>query len=247
MRKLEPGASLTLSSDLLTEVIPGTGSVTLAASPLGGIDVPALLQALDRYPYGCTEQVVSRALPLLSVNRLAALAQLGLDGTADERVKGAIDRVLSRQDSSGAFGLWSAGQAEDLWLTAYATDFLTRARERGFAVPPTAMALALDRLRNSVANANEVTDGGLDLAYAAYVLARNGRPVMGDLRYLADTKLAAFATPLARGQIAAALALLGDRTRARTAFEAAVAALRAERDGGAYRPITARACATAPG
>ncbi|SFU85477.1 hypothetical protein SAMN02799631_02714 [Methylobacterium sp. 174MFSha1.1] len=235
VRTLAPGASLTVSGDLLAEVIPGTGSVTLAASPFGGIDVPALLQALDRYPYGCTEQVVSRALPLLSVNRLAALAQLGLDGSADERVRGAIDRVLSRQDSSGAFGLWSAGQAEDLWLTAYATDFLTRAKERGFAVPPTALTLALDRLRNSVANASEVTEGGLDLAYAAYVLARNGRPVMGDLRYLADTKLASFATPLARGQIAAALALLGDRTRARTAFEAAVAALRAERDGGAYR------------
>ncbi|AWN45347.1 alpha-2-macroglobulin [Methylobacterium terrae] len=235
VRTLEPGGSLTLSGDLLAEVIPGTGAVTLAASPFGGIDVPALLQALDRYPYGCTEQVVSRALPLLAVNRLAALSQLGLDGSADERVRGAIDRVLSRQDASGAFGLWSAGNAEDLWLTAYATDFLTRARERGFAVPPTALSLALDRLRNTVANATEVTEGGLDLAYAAYVLARNGRPVMGDLRYLADTKLASFATPLARGQIAAALALLGDRTRARTAFEAALGALRAERDGGTYR------------
>ncbi|KMO41465.1 alpha-2-macroglobulin [Methylobacterium variabile] len=235
VRTLEPGASLTLSGDLLADVIPGTGSVTVAASPFGGIDVPALLQALDRYPYGCTEQIVSRALPLLSVNRLATLAQLGLDGTADERVRGAVERVLARQDSSGAFGLWSAGNAEDLWLTAYATDFLTRARERGIPVPQTAMTLALDRLRNTVANATEVTEGGLDLAYAAYVLARNGRPVMGDLRYLADTKLASFATPLARGQIAAALALLGDRARARIAFEAAVAALRAERDSGAYR------------
>ncbi len=131
IRTLEPGASLTLSGDLLAEVIPGTGAVTVAASPLSGIDVPALLQALDRYPYGCTEQVVSRALPLLSVNRLAALSQLGLDGTADERVRNAIDRVLTRQDASGAFGLWSAGNAEDLWLTAYATDFLTRAKERG--------------------------------------------------------------------------------------------------------------------
>ncbi|MFH6781836.1 MULTISPECIES: alpha-2-macroglobulin family protein [Methylobacterium] len=235
VRTLAPGASLTLSGDLLADVIPGTGAVTVAASPLGGIDVPALLQALDRYPYGCTEQVVSRALPLLSVNRLAALSQLGLDGSADERVRGAIDRVLSRQDSSGAFGLWSAGNVEDPWLTAYAADFLTRAREHGFPVPQQALSLALDRLRNTVANAADVTEGGLDLAYAAYVLARNGRPVMGDLRYLADTKLAAFATPLARGQIAAALALLGDRARARTAFEAALGALRAERDGGAYR------------
>ena len=32
---------------------------------------------------------------------------------------------------------------------------------------------ALDYLRNAVANATEVKDGGADLAYAAYVLARN--------------------------------------------------------------------------
>ena len=63
-------------------------------------------------------------------------------------------------------------------------------------MPQTAFAIALDRLRNAVANTTEVGEGGMDIAYAAYVLARNGRPVMGDLRYLADTKLAAFATPL---------------------------------------------------
>ena len=67
------------------------------------LDVPALLQALDRYPYGCSEQTVSRAMPLLYVNRLAALDQLGLDDKADERVREAIDRVLPRQDSNGRF------------------------------------------------------------------------------------------------------------------------------------------------
>ncbi|GJD49818.1 Alpha-2-macroglobulin [Methylobacterium crusticola] len=235
VRPLEPGASLTLSGDLLAEMIPGTGSLSVSASPLPGLDLPALLQALDRYPYGCTEQTVSRALPLLYVNRLAARDRLATDGALDERVRAAIDRVLARQDSSGAFGLWSSAGSEDVWLTAYVADFLTRARERGFAVPQTAFGLALDRLRNVVANTSEVSGGGMDLAYAAYVLARNGRPVMGDLRYLADTKLSAFATPLARGQIAAALALLGDRGRAQKAFEAAVAALRQERDKADYR------------
>jgi uncharacterized protein YfaS (alpha-2-macroglobulin family) len=59
---------------------------------------------------------------------------------------------------------------------------------------------------------------------------------MGDLRYLADTQMNAFGTPLARGQIAAALALLGDRGRAQAAFGAAVQRLRESRDDRAYRP-----------
>ncbi|KQO85005.1 alpha-2-macroglobulin [Methylobacterium sp. Leaf90] len=235
VRPLEPGAGLDLTPDLLADILPGTGAVSVSANRLGGIDVAALLQSLDRYPYGCSEQIVSRAMPLLYVNALAATEKLGLDGKLDERVRGAIERVLARQDSSGAFGAWSTENAGDTWLAAYVTDFLTRARERGFAVPQTAFNSALDRLRNTVANTTNVENGGMDLAYAAYVLARNGRPVMGDLRYLADTKLTDFATPLGRGQLAAALALLGDRGRAQKGFEAAVQALQAERDRGTYR------------
>ncbi|MCJ2012573.1 alpha-2-macroglobulin family protein [Methylobacterium sp. J-076] len=235
VRTLAPGESLTLTPDLLDDVIPGTGQVSLSATTLPGIDVPALLQALDRYPYGCSEQVVSRALPLLAANRLAGLDRPAPDADADARVREAIARVLSRQDSSGDFGLWSAEGSNDLWLDAYVTDFLTRAREGHFAVPQGPFGLALDRLRNAVANAGEVGDGGAALAYAAYVLARNGRPVMGDLRYLADAKLREVRTPLGKAQIAAALALLGDRGRAARAMEAAVAALSSGRDGGGYR------------
>ncbi|MCJ2050966.1 alpha-2-macroglobulin family protein [Methylobacterium sp. J-070] len=235
VRSLAPGAGLTLTSDLLADLQPGTGSVSVSATPLPGVDVAALLRALDRYPYGCSEQVVSRAMPLLYVNKLAALEKLALDSGADERVRESIERLLARQDSSGDFGLWSAQGSSDLWLDAYVTDFLTRARERNFAVPQKAFAQALDYLRNAVANATEVRNGGADLAYAAYVLARNGRPVMGDLRYLADTKLGEFASALGRAQLAAALALLGDRGRAAKTMEAALTLLRTDRDKGLYR------------
>jgi hypothetical protein len=219
MRSIAPSASLTVSNDLLADFIPGTGAVSLAVSELSGVDVPALLQALDRYPYGCTEQVVSRALPLLYVNKLAEAARLGIDPDVEGRVREAIERVLARQGSSGSFGAWSAQDTDDMWLHAYATDFLTRARENHFAVPRKAFDLALERLRNLVANSGEIGTGqAAPIAYAAYVLARNGRPVMGDLRYLADTKLDRFDTPLSRAQLAAALALLGDRTRAADVF-----------------------------
>jgi len=230
------GGAITVSSDLLADLVPNSGQVSVSVSPLASLDVPALLKALDRYPYGCTEQTVSRALPLLHVNRLASLEQLAIDGNADERVQNAIDRVLTRQGANGSFGLWSVG-GDDLWLDAFTTDFLTRARERQFAVPQTAFNLALDRLRNQVVNTGEIArEEAAGIAYALYVLARNGRPVMGDLRYLADNKLASFATPMARAQIGAALSALGDRGRGRAAFTSALAGLQETRDDGLSRP-----------
>jgi hypothetical protein len=145
-----------------------------------------------------------------------------MDDAIDQRIKDAIDRLLARQSSNGSFGLWGVG-GDDGWLDAYVTDFLTRAKERGFAVPDAAFKLALERLRNAVGNAPEPSkDGGRDLAYALYVLARNGTAPLGDLRYLADSKLDDLATPIAKAQIAAALGLLGDRTRAERVYKAAL-------------------------
>jgi alpha-2-macroglobulin len=238
IKPLAAGDSATIADDLVADFVPGTGSVSIAASPFGALDTPALLQALDRYPYGCSEQVVSRAMPLLYLNQIAALEHLSGDGDVDARINQAIDREMTRQSSNGAFGLWTAdADSDDLWLDAFVTDFLTRAREKSFAVPQGSFDLALDHLRNSVINAADPGEGaGEPLAYALYVLARNGRPVIGDLRYLADTKQDVFKTPLAKVQLAAALAMLGDRARAGKAFVVALDALDAEQDNGLSRP-----------
>ena len=48
---------------------------------------------------------------------------------------------------------------------------------------------------------------------------------VGDLRYIADVKLGDLATPTAKAEIGAALAMLGDRVRAEKAFDAALGAL----------------------
>jgi len=164
-------------------------------------------------------------LPLLYVNELSLDAQLAVDTGIDERIAKAIETVLARQGSEGAFGLWSAG-GDDAWLDSYVTDFLTRARARGFSVSDDQFKLALDRLRNYVSTAPEVsTDGGLALSYALYVLARNGMAPVGDLRYIADVKLNDLSTATAKAEIAAALAMLGDRVRSEKAFDAALGAL----------------------
>ncbi|MFN3350020.1 alpha-2-macroglobulin family protein [Pseudorhodoplanes sp.] len=225
VRQIAKGESITLSDDLVADLVPGTGNVAISVGPSTALDAAAILKALDRYPFGCTEQIASRALPLLYVNDLAAASQLALDTDADQRIRDLIDRILARQGSNGSFGLWSVG-GDDPWLDAYVTDFLTRARERGFAVPDAAFRLALERLRNNIAIAPEPSkDGGRELAYALYVLARNGTAPVGDLRYIADTKLNAIATPIAKAQIAAALGLLGDKARADRVYQAALDAI----------------------
>jgi alpha-2-macroglobulin len=225
IRTLAKGESLTLTSDMFSDLVPGTGSVSLSAGLSTALDAATILKALDHYPHGCSEQITSRAMPLLYVNDLAAGAHLAMDTEVDQRIKDSIERLLARQGSNGSFGLWSAG-GDDAWLDAYVTDFLTRAREKGFAVPDILFKSALDRIRNSVVNASEPEkDGGRDLAYGLYVLARNGAAPIGDLRYLADTKLDNLATPIAKSQLAAALALVGDRNRAERVYAAALDSL----------------------
>jgi hypothetical protein len=222
VKPLAQGESLTVTADMFADFVPGTGRASVSVALSSALDAAALLTALDRYPFGCSEQIASRAVALLYVNELASGVNLALDADVDQRIKDAIASLLARQGSNGSFGLWSAG-GEDGWLDAYVTEFLSRARERKFEVPDIALKLALDRLRNTVAVAPEPNkNGGRELAYALYVLARNGAAPVGDLRYLADVKLNDIATPIAKAQIAAALAMMGDKARAEKVYAAAL-------------------------
>lgn len=232
--ELASGDSFLLSEDSYDGLRADTVQVTLAAGGAASIDVAGLLAALDRYPYGCTEQTTSRALPLLYLSDVAEAAGLGTDDAIRERVVKAIEGVLANQSYNGSFGLWNSYGGGDTWLDAYVTDFLVRAQEKGYRIPEISLTTALDHLENQLAYASDFQDGGEGIAYALYVLARNGRASMGDLRYYLDAKLENFATPLAKAQIAAGLALYGEQERAATGFEAALDAL-PEKSSGTYR------------
>lgn len=214
---LAPGDSLDFDATVLAGLRPGTGRATLSAGPLARFDAPGLLQMLDRYPYGCTEQVTSQAMPLLYMADVAEALDLAHADDLSIRIQQAIDAVLVNQAANGGFGLWGA-YSGDPWLDAYVTDFLSRARAEGYAVPDLAFQSALDALRNHVATAADFEQGGESIAYSLMVLAREGAAAIGDLRYYADVKADAFATPLALGQLGAALAMYGDQPRADAMF-----------------------------
>ncbi|MCL2714302.1 MAG: alpha-2-macroglobulin family protein [Alphaproteobacteria bacterium] len=225
VQQIARGESLTLSSEMLGDLVPGTGAISVSASLSSALDAASLIRALERYPYGCSEQLTSISMALLYVNDLAQDNHLPLDPALEQRIKQSIEQLLARQGSNGAFGLWSADGNGDPWLDAYVTDFLTRAREKGFVVPNRAFRSALDHIRNAVNNSDVNRDGGRELAYGLYVLARNGVAPIGDLRYLADSRLDRLDTAIAKAQLAAALALVGDRNRSERTFEAAIRSL----------------------
>ncbi len=222
---LAAGETFTFDDAVFAGMVPGTGEATLSVGPLARFDAAGLLNMLDRYPYGCTEQITSAAMPLLYFDDVAQAMGLGSGDQIEQRIAQSITAVLANQSANGAFGLWGPWSG-DMWLDAYVTDFLARARARGHEVPETAWRSALDNLTNAVNYYPEFESGGEDMAYALMVLAREGEAAVGDLRYYADERAFAFTTPLASAQLGAALAFYGDQPRADAMFAQAQAQIR---------------------
>ena len=227
----------------------------ISFSNLAGLDPAPLLDELYRYPYGCTEQIVSVAMPLLYYNTLSQQAGREGDQRITRRIQEAATQLLDRQAPDGAIGLWRAGDGNATpWLGAYAVDFLQRAQAAGYAVPRQPMEQAYDALRR-VARLNDFGSvsyqfeiyrwpGSNDTdelmrsrsaAYALYVLARAGEADIGQVRYFHDAHLGDEPSPLARAHIGAALAHLGDRARSRNAFRQAERALGYRNTGDWYQ------------
>ncbi|WP_416173440.1 alpha-2-macroglobulin family protein [Cypionkella sp.] len=223
---LKKGQEFTFDSNAFTGLIAGSGKATMAVGPIARLNAPGVLAALDAYPYGCTEQITSKALPLLYFDQVAAAMDLPGSDNMKLRVEQAVEEVLTNQSSNGSFGLWGPVEnGGDMWLDAFVTDFLSRAKARGYAVPDQAFRSALDNLRNQVNYQADFDSGGEALAYALMVLAREGAAAVGDLRYYADVKGDAFSTPTAMAQLGAALASYGDQPRADAMFRRAGVAL----------------------
>ena len=254
---LNVGENYSVPSDLLADFVPGSEETIVSFSPLP-IDAGALYASLARYPYGCTEQMTSRALPLLYADQLAELARADTDeadASAKAKVQEAVNAILNRQSPDGSIGLWREGDRNaSPWLGAYTTDFLYRAKAAGYTVPTEALDRALGAL-GDIAQGDAWRIYGYDTdvwesrwhvdtedklmrrsaPFALYVLAKAGEADISRLRYMHDRELRQIESPLARAQLGAALAIMGDRSRATTAFGAAVDGLGYENNGDYYQ------------
>lgn len=238
------GVSWRAPADALSR-FQSSSQALISFSNLAGIDPAPILDELYRYPYGCSEQLTSVAMPLLYYNTLASDAGVATDPRIRRRVQEAATQLLDRQAPDGSFGLWSSGDRQaNPWIGVYVTDFLSRAQREGYAVPRQPMQLAYGALRR-IARLNDFGSVGYEFevyrwpgsndtnellrsraaAYALYVLAKAGEADIGQVRYFHDARLRNEPSPIARAHIAAALAHMGDRARSRNAFRQAEAAL----------------------
>ncbi|HZZ37003.1 MAG TPA: alpha-2-macroglobulin, partial [Caulobacteraceae bacterium] len=247
----KPGEAYTPPAALLGGLAAGDIQMQVSYSPFKGFDPGPIALALYRYPYGCTEQLVSTGYPLVYAAEFDKNPQ-NLRGLND-----AVGKLMDRQTLDGAFGLWRVGDGEaDAWLGAYATDFLLEAKARGAAVPDEVVEKALSAMRQisrpdgfaSVAYRTEYPEwwaGGKEAskkatarmrsrasAYALYILAKGGKGDLGRLRWWHDVQLKNEDSPLAKAHVGAGLALMGDKARAHDAF------VQAARSVGYKRPPT---------
>lgn len=151
--------------------------VSLASTALVGLD--AGMAQLIEYPYGCTEQLTSRLVPLVGARDLARDFKLALPGDADKMAAVTVAKILSHQRGDGGFGLWQDSPVSLSWVSAYALWGLGEAKRRGVAVPASALENATRYVRKAL---ERKAPSELDLAASAFildVLAVEGSPDPG--------------------------------------------------------------------
>ncbi|WP_148294095.1 alpha-2-macroglobulin [Azospirillum sp. B4] len=206
---IRPGTTVQVAPESAQGLRPETVVSGLALSPLPELNVPGLLMTLDRNPYGSSEQIASRALPLLYQGDAGKALGLYTDASLRERIDRAIDKLLTLERADGGFALWSADGPAEPWLSAYVMDFLTRARDAGHAVPEAPYRKGLDWLVRSISNSwvepADLPARAYGLAVAAKAKAVDATPV----RYFYETFWDKLPTRLARAHAAAAMAAVG--------------------------------------
>ncbi len=142
----------------LEVVLPAGTDPARSRLELGfGTSPLALLEAyrrdLEIYPYDCTEQISSQALPLIALYRARQRGGAALpEGDPRARIERAVRTVERRQKSDGAIGLWSSADWSSPWLTAYAGRMLLEARAAGIAVSDSVLARVAGYLSRSLSD-----------------------------------------------------------------------------------------------
>ncbi|OIO04207.1 MAG: hypothetical protein AUJ51_02405 [Elusimicrobia bacterium CG1_02_56_21] len=217
------GVAADTAEEALKRPYPGAkGDIAIDISPtaLAGLNEGA--RYLLEYPYGCLEQKLSRAIPVITGGELIETFGLGSLGDLKGEVQKVFGRLADYQHPSGGFCYWpGVCWKPDPYLSAYALEAGALGLKEGYSVDAGILKRDADWLEKYLASEKtdwaypySVSEDYAARAYAVYALAMNGRNVSA---YFNQLYLRRDQVPyLAKGYMVKTVKLLGfDETAAK--------------------------------
>jgi alpha-2-macroglobulin len=135
-------------------------SFKLEAAPSLAGTLFGALDYLTGFPYGCTEQTMSRFMPNMVVTQ--ALndikgASIRKDNNLPAKVKRGIDKLSGLQHDDGGWGWWKDDKT-DPFMTAYVIDGLSQAVKAGYGVESFRIEQGREALKKMI-EAHKAEDG----------------------------------------------------------------------------------------
>jgi uncharacterized protein YfaS (alpha-2-macroglobulin family) len=164
------------------DLYPNFRRSDLAVSAAPWAFATGLMQYLEAYPHGCTEQITSQTFPAVLLSGRAELQKEMARGRAAEQgppLEGhkTFERYLvqlrARQTADGGFAMWPGGGA-DPFATLYAVHLLVEAKDHKLPVPRDLLQQANVYLQGWLGGGDDSLDDWRQRAQAAYLLTRQG-------------------------------------------------------------------------
>jgi uncharacterized protein YfaS (alpha-2-macroglobulin family) len=186
--------------------------VKLEAYRIPSVDITRSFDFLYNYEHYCSEQLTSRALPLLFISQFKDLDAEESESVR-KNIREAIKNLYGRQLNNGGIVYWSGQSSANDWITSYAGSFLILAKEKGYDVNEGVLNKWKNYQRQEVRNWSPGTttnyyskQSEFMQAYRLYTLALSGASELGAMNRLKEIKDLALQ---AKWMLAAAYALSG--------------------------------------
>ena len=165
---------------------------------------------LANYPYACTEQIVSQAMPAVLLASRPEFGYVKAEPGAD--LADLIGELRARQNDAGAYRLWPGSDQVVEFVSLYTQHLLLEAADRGEAVPGDLLEKGNDYLRSvATRDGNNLTDERQS-AYAIYLLTRQGQRMSAEIaaqrKRLTERHRGSWEQDLTAAWLAAALDLM---------------------------------------
>ena len=214
---LEKGQSIEFDYELDGEYEGNWVKAEISRIP--SVDLSRRYDYLYDYNHYCTEQLTSRALPLIFMSDFKEMDEKEAENNKTN-ITEAINNLYGRQLSNGGFSYWPGEGYINDWASSYAGSFLAMAKERGYNVSSSVMnkwigyqrSISQNWQTNDKSNRRYSYDqSDFMQAYRLYTLALAGAPEMAAMNRLKEVKNL---SQQARWRLAAAYALCGKQDAA---------------------------------